>query len=424
MSVLLYAVSTAMLAMWSDGQSSEPTRPAAVKTRVEQPGSELDERDRSEDGRWAFWARMKFHDRLGWSASSTLNLNEASRPDTAAPQRTKFLPERGWPFEGSAPRPPCAFEDELPDPVASVEWRRRGTTMVASFSQGDETLCRQCRQAMQALQDATDDETTPPDWMRDRNTPTTCPDSEGYLDESVLEPECDGEERESWASCWADAYPIGSTNMRLVIATDAQRETSLVCVFGMGEDGGGHAVSDRFYGVLGHPDYADGGPVVMYSDFDMNGTPDYFVARRATSLGIAITSFDGVFVLADAKGKTARITRFDETDIEFIDHDGNGRAEILTRTLAGAQNCIDGRSHNFWVTNLLGFQDLGVVDLREVDTIRSGKFVGRFPFVEWFAHDSRNRFRKLLTDEQRREMCAPRFPLYRKPAQPSGQAKR
>lgn len=424
MSVLLYAVSTAMLAMWSDGQSSEPTRPAAVKTRVEQPGSELHERDRSEDGRWAFWARMKFHDRLGWSASFTLNLNEASRPDTAAPQPTKFLPARSWPFEGSAPRPPCAFEDELPNPVALVEWRRRGTTLIASFSQGDEALCRQCRQAMQALQDATDDETTPPDWMRDAHTPTTCPDSEGYLDESVLEPECDGEERESWASCWADAYPIGSTNMRLVIATDAQRETSLVCVFGMGEDGGGRAVSDRFYGVLGHPDYADGGPVVMYSDFDMNGTPDYFVARRATSLGIAITSFDGVFVLADAKGKTARITRFDETDIEFIDHDGNGRAEILTRTLAGAQNCIDGRSHNFWVTNLLGFQDLGVVDLREVDTIRSGKFVGRFPFVEWFAHDPRNRFRKLLTDEQGREMCAPRFPLYRKPVKPSGQAKR
>ncbi|MFM7134893.1 MAG: hypothetical protein ACKO0W_11310 [Planctomycetota bacterium] len=152
----------------------------------------------------------------------------------------------------------------------------------------------------------------------------------------------------------------------------------------------------------------------MQADFDANGTPDFFIAHRVTSQGIAITGYQGAFILADRSTRTAKITPFDQDDIQFIDHDRNGRAEILTRSLRITKRCLDGRLHSFWIWNLLGFQDLGVVDLRGIDVIRHRAFTGRFPHVEWFSLDPDKRFKKLLGAEEREVISASGFPRYQR----------
>jgi hypothetical protein len=393
-----------------DGARTDPSRSV---TQIDPPMPPRPEPDTSEDARWASWARL-FHSRnLSAGAESSLDFDDRLRSESVNDPTTAPLLERGWPFEEHAPRPRLISNLAAPDEMAIAEWRRRGNRLAASFSMGNTDVLRECHQMMESLQRSIDGRSAQPDWVRDASIATRCPDSTGSLapnDEAFSER---GTEREAWASAWADAYPIGKSALRLIIATDAQRGCSMVGVFGLGDDGKGSVLSQQIGGIFGSGG-CTAGPCVVHADFDANGTPDFFIATWGVSNGICIKGHGGVFVLSDAKRRTARITPFDGENMEFIDHDGNGRAEILVRSLKYESKCLDGRPHNFWVTQLLGFQDLGVVDLREVDVIRHLDFVGRFPLIEWFSHDPKHRFRKLLSEEQRAEMGRSGFPLYRR----------
>lgn len=396
---------------------SAPIR--AATTVVDHPDSRPEFRtgtpDTSTDGLFAFWARLRHDNLLRDGVQEVLDLNAPSSSHSTEPEPIRKTDDYSWPFGGKAPNPPTAFQIETPESIARVEWRRRGSRLAVSFASGQPTLQAECYLAMQALEASIQDSAPQPDWARDKEIPATWLESDGSP--PYHEPAMD---RTSWASAWADCYPIGKSGMTMIIATDTQRDVSRITVMGLGADRRDRVTSDELEGVFGD-EGATGSAFLIHADFDANGTPDYFLGGMGSSLGLAQTWYGGAFVLADSSRRVARITRFEESNIALIDHDGNGRAEILTRTLVGAEKCLDGRPHNFWIWNLLGFQDLRIVDLRNVDAIRSGGFVGRFPHVEWFSHDPKDRFRKLLSDEQREEMTRPRFPLYqprpKKPAQ-------
>ena len=407
----------------SQSTSTGPTPAVTLvqPTKVDPPKAPLPELDRSEDARWAAWSRIRHDWNLSAGTYESLSFCSSSEGSTPPDPSRLLLDEDAWPFAGQAPRPRLATNIDNPSSTSSAEWRRRGNSLAASFSNGSMAQLSECHKAMEALQAAITESdrssargaTPRPDWARDPRIPAKCPDTPGYLDPGDTEGDARGEERDAWASAWADSYPIGDSQLRLVIATDPMNDTSLVAVFGLGADGSGHAFSEMIGGMWGFGG-CTAGPCVVHADFDANGTPDYFIATWGVSNGICIKGHGGVFVLSDAKRRTARITPFDGDNMEFIDHDGNGRAEILVRSLKYESKCLDGRPHNFWVTQLLGFQDLGVVDLREVDVIRHLDFVGRFPLIEWFSHDPKHRFRKLLSEEQRAEMGRSGFPLYRR----------
>lgn len=395
---------------------NSPSEATPTKSPAETPDLSI------ENARWARLARFR-HTRYLDEGCERFRIGRES--EEIAPQgdgqerkETPLLRADAWPFEGKAPAPPLFDSGEAPPPDACLEWRRVGGALMQSYAQGDAGQQRDCARAMDLLQQALGTQSTPPDWSRAALIPLVChddpalrypPRGDGY------ELEHPGEERDAWCSAWADWYAIDGARLRLVIATDPVRSQSRAFVFGTGEDGGGMVASDALPAIAG-PSYSCSSPMLMRADFDANGTPDFFMGNRITSMGLGITSFMGAFILADRTSRTARITPFDESEVEFIDHDRNGRMEILTRTLRGEPNCLDGRLHNFWITNLLGFQDLAVVDLRNIDRIRHGEFVGRFPVVEWFSHDPAHRFRTLLSDAQRESISAPEYPLYRRRA--------
>lgn len=427
MAPILFAASCLLLAgRFSDAlqaQAAPPQAGPATQTLVDRPESKHGVPDPSADGRWAFWARMRHDSTLGGRGPQQLDLNTHPSGDNPKPEAVRRIRACNWPFVGMAPEPPTAVVLAPQSPIASVEWRRRGSRLGVTFACGQEPLQCECHRAMQALQSTIHDSDVPPDWARDEEIPTTCPDSEGFLDQSSEQFHDAGIERKSWASTWADCYTLGASGMHMVVATDTQRNISRVTVTGLGAGGRDRIASDELTAIFGD-EGTQGIAFLIHADFDANGTPDYFLGMVSSGNGLARTSYDGAFVLADSARRMARITRFEEYDIELIDHDGNGRAEILVRSLGGEPKCIDGRCHNFWIWDLLGFQDLQIVDLRSVDTIRSGNFVGRFPHIEWLSHDPRDRFRRLLSDEQRERLTKPRFPLYRPNPKKPAQARR
>jgi len=393
--------------------AATPPQPAdgPLETRSEPP------RAKSDDERWAQWARLRQWIDLdrGCDILEEKHDAEPGAPENPGPP---LLDAGQWPFEGKAPRPPLFLSSSDAEPDAYVEWRRRAGELIESHTRGDAGQLADCRLAMETMQKAllkaTPSGETPPDWTRSPAIPLVCEDSEGYLENGDdVGNEHLGERREGWCSAWADWYPIDGSRLRLVIATDPVRSQSRAFVLGVGEDGNAHIASGELPAFMG-PSCTSVSPLLMKADFDANGTPDYFLANRGTSLGIAITGYTGVFILADRTARTAKITPFDQDDIQLIDHDRNGRAEILTRSLRVTDNCLDHRNHSFWVWNLLGFQDLGIVDLRSIDVIRHGAFAQRFPYIEWFSHDPAKRFRRLLSDEQREAISESGFPLYRR----------
>ena len=412
----------------------QPPSPATKATPPQSADESIEARSeppraKSDDERWAEWARLRHWIDLERGCSTLENTDgpEPGAPETPGPPR---LPAWRWPFEGKAPPPPLFQSSSDAMPAATMEWRRRDGTLIESHTRGDAGQIADCRFGMEAMQKAIQktmqeamqksmqkampSREPPPDWTRSPAIPLVCEDGEGYLENGDdIGNDHLGERREGWCSAWADWYPIDGSRLRLVIATDPVRSKSQAFVLGTGEDGDGHIASAPLDGLMG-PSSSSASPLLMKADFDANGTADFFLANRGTSLGIAITGYTGIFILADRTTRTAKITPFDAYDIELIDHDRNGRAEILTRSLRQTDNCLDDRLHSFWVWNLLGFQDLGIVDLRGIDVIRHGAFAQRFPYIEWFSDDPAKRFRRLLSDEQREAISDSGFPLYRR----------
>ena len=150
------------------------------------------------------------------------------------------------------------------------------------------------------------------------------------------------------------------------------------------------------------------------ADLDRNGSRDAVLASHACGSGGLVSCSHGIrIVLTDVPAARTTITSLEGLGFDLIDLDRNGRAELLLRDHAHCERCIDGKPHNFDVTQLLGFRGLRVVDLRDVHALRSGTFVGRFPSFEWMAFDERHRFRELLTPDDRDRLAPQRWLAYR-----------
>jgi len=308
-----------------------------------------------------------------------------------------------WPFDGLAPEPPKFELAALPAPIASIEWRREKGALVESFAIGADPDLDAIRAARPVAGVVAKE---PVDWARAGGIP------------DALECErqacgwANGTDRNNWCSVWADCYEIDAGGVRLVVVRDVAAENAGIVAVLTGPDGMkatriGEMPSDSVESTG-----ASNGVVLAVADFDGNGSRDCFVSEVVTGCGLALTHYTGYFVLTDAKAGRARATPFASSGVEWIDLDRNGRAEVLSMTFDGSDQCLDGKRHNFFITNLLGFQDLGVVDLREVHRIRNGDFVGRFPAFEWYANDPAERFRPLLSEADMRKMGATPYPRY------------
>lgn len=381
-----------------------PAQPAAAHATTS---------DSDADRRWAAAARDRCWSEAYEKAVGSLELRK--HPPTGDASGAGAPEEYGmWPFHGFVPRP-AAFPPPEPGstrPVATVEWRVGRDGIVESFASGATPALAAAREARPRVAaqpgsvPSTSDAETAGDtgiWSRNPEVP------------SVFTPEsCEswdaGLERSSWCSGWVDCYPLGEDGRFLLVIVDAVRNTLELRAIGNGETRTLRSVNSHA-GTLGGVSF---GWIMLACDLDANGTTDYFIADYACGNGLGICRIEGCFILTDTTTGRIRVTDFTSDGMALLDLDRNGRAEILSLSFSSAVECTDGRPHSFWVTQLLGFQDLGIVDLRDVHGFHHDNFTGRFPAFEWLAFDPRNRFRPLLTDAQKSELGKSGFPLYRR----------
>lgn len=363
------------------------------------------------DERWAAAARARYWKYLDDAALDHLGL------DPGAGSRSPDDEGRAaWPFDGLAPRParfPAAGRAST-RPAGSIEWRRSPTGQyLESFVEGDARILDLARETRRdaASRHAADSESSSgrpaTAWARDPEVPIAFDPAIAFSDDWHA-----GTLRARWCSAWTDCYEIGPTGLVLLVTVDVAANWSELRVARV--DGNGSLEIRRLPGAEYFTWQAPtSGALLLATDLDGNGTRDFLFA--SIGCGNSACRLDGVVVMASPDGARVRCSPLDSLGAALIDLDGNGRAEILTRHYASVERCTDGKPHNFWVTQLLGFQDLQVVDLREVHAIRHGAFVGRFPSFEWFSFDPEDRFRPLLTDGQRRALGATPYPPYRRP---------
>lgn len=369
----------------------------------------------SDDASWAEAARERYWRMLAENAAYLFNLKPLRDDPDSAPAGISV--SGVWPFDGLAPRPqaiatPTAARTR---PVASIEWRRsKDGSMTECFATGSPALLEMTRRVRPDCSPRVAAGEQAPDplafvWQRSDDVPST------------FDPKCAtesapwsaGNTRASWCSAWVDCYPLGPEGMYLFLAVNLHHEKIVATVTGLGD-----GASTLQFGPFDLAETArpgiTGGALLLAADLDSNGCLDYCFAEYYCSCGICVCGSRGFFVLSDGDRREARFSQYGAHGVALIDHDRNGRAELLSMHFRPCEHCTDGKPHNFWVTNLLGFQNLELVDLREVDRIRHGSFVGSFPAFEWLSYNPQSRFRPLLTVAQKADLGDSGFPLYRR----------
>lgn len=323
-----------------------------------------------------------------------------------------------WPFAGFAPEPAWFASKPLRAPVATVEWRSAGGTLVETFVDGDPTLLRFALAARP--QDATS--TTAPAPTADPSTAAarTRPDwnwPAAFSTSWSAESDLNGTNtRWLWCDAFADVFEIapGGPYLLAVDRPGGELETSVFWPDASGNPDPKAAIAWP-QDAQSHRTERGGLHVVASADFDENGSTDllHLSGRpRGGSLGIA---YEGVLVLTDTKHRRASVVAISTNGIGFIDLDGNGRSEMmLAREGVQVAKCDDGFPHDFTVTDLLGFQSMRAVDLAGIDRVRKGSFTGTFPAWRAVDGDPAQAFRPLLSGNLKRELHASGFPPYRR----------
>lgn len=364
-------------------------------------------------------ARSCYWDHLATNAESYFDLLPEPAPDgTRSPSSVEI---GNWPFDGLAPAPGPVTRSggALSSPAATVEWRRgEDGELREFFAQGPKQLIAIARGKKPAEASALGGAGPVARRAREpwKRNPSFKPEdfAEGFCCTSVGE-------RTDWCSAWADCYPTGVEGLFVVLTLDVGRDELRVAVVDTKQPGDQPSAGPIEFSAARYSG-PTGGPILLAQDFDANGTIDYCVGEFTCGCGLSICHLSAVFVLTDGPSRTARITQLDSDGASFIDIDDNGRLEILARRFVGCRECTDGKPHNFWVTSMLGFQDLGIVDLKGVHRVRHEAFEGTFPAFEWLSFDPKDRFRPLLTDAQKEQMGQSGFPPYRRGPKPGASA--
>ena len=146
-------------------------------------------------------------------------------------------------------------------------------------------------------------------------------------------------------------------------------------------------------------DFAEFGGQIKASAADLNqdGIADYVVSHWLGGCGLASGYYDLAFLLST--GETYKPTAIsalwpDPGDYLLI----NGKPSLLHTTFHEVEKCTDGKSHNFWVYNILA------IDGGEIK-VANERLPG-FPKTVWYSFAPGHDETDLLTDEQKTELHA------------------
>ncbi len=129
---------------------------------------------------------------------------------------------------------------------------------------------------------------------------------------------------------------------------------------------------------------------------DLNGDarPDYVVVTHSGGNGLAAQITLITFLLSSSKGYVAReVVSYDAAPTDLVDLNRDGRPEFVHCMSVWGDKGKDGRSHNYWVYNLLGFSGTEIVS--------ANRSSPEFPRWIAYTHTANHRNSAQLTAEQR-----------------------
>lgn len=110
----------------------------------------------------------------------------------------------------------------------------------------------------------------------------------------------------------------------------------------------------------------EGSPVcdaeAAIADLNGDGKPDYVVVTHSGGCGLAAEITYVNFLLSSPNGFAARkVISYDAAPVDLVDLNRDGRPEFVHCMCVWGDKGKDGRSHNYWVYNLLGFSGTQIV---------------------------------------------------------------
>lgn len=133
---------------------------------------------------------------------------------------------------------------------------------------------------------------------------------------------------------------------------------------------------------------------VLSARLNSDAKPDVVIETWGGGCGLAGEIGYRTFLLSEGSRFVAvPVMFFSLSDADFIDIDGNGRPEMIHTAFIDGEEGGDGRSHNYWVHNLLAFRKTGLVSAN-----------ARHPaFPSWiqYKHRANHRRTEQLTPAQR-----------------------
>ena len=324
------------------------------------------------------------------AAGSGWSLPQATGKPAAAPSAGVPKPYT-WEAESEPPvplpelrRPAIPALRELGS-AAVVQWTTRNHALVVSGSSGDPVLQVAARIALDAA-------ATKALLQADRSP---CAGGEGISRSGGLPPWI-GDVGES-CDAMAIVYALPGTRLLAVIGCvaagpDGTQPVSTWTV--LERNAATNDVTTLASAVVEHVSSPYFG--VRVGDLDGNGSPDLLADWNSGGCGLAGQFSAMTAILTDAVEHRAAITELGwccGLDVVTVRKPG---VQILLRGFVRCNRCTDGKPHNFWTFNLVGFHNLRPIAMNDA--------AADLPRFEWlsFRHEDRNR--ALLTPAMRRAL--------------------
>ena len=196
-------------------------------------------------------------------------------------------------------------------------------------------------------------------------------------------------EEDEHAVVFAD--PTGRVSDRLVLLKDDRQVEGTIEV--VSADGSLRWRSEPF--TIG-----PNGANASLADFDADGTPDYVVGMPTGGCGIHASSLWLHFIHArpDGSYEMTSTTSMFVRNQDYVDVNGDGHMEFIRTSLVdgSTETCRDGKRHNYWVHQLLTFENGRLVDGAHLDR--------RFPMWIWYTYRENHQPTTMITAEQKRRL--------------------
>lgn len=140
-------------------------------------------------------------------------------------------------------------------------------------------------------------------------------------------------------------------------------------------------MKDRSGNVLLKPceigGYQGFSPNVYTALLNEDKEPDYLIVTWSGGCGIAAGMASLSFLLSCDDGfQLAKMVTFYPDETDFVDLNQDGKPEFIHTTFIHGEKGKDGKTHNYWVYNLLQFKGTKIVSANKLDK--------RFPCWIWY----------------------------------------